>query len=1091
MVSFDRTAFATRRFFARLFVATALLVAAGAIGWHGRDLFEPTAEWEVAFEDDFEAEALSEKWIPNGGKWRIVGGQLLVESTSNAFLLLDVPVIGDVRWEADVQCLRVDPRKNAEAALFCNASKKRLTKDGYFVSLGPDEGVKLQRGDFNVAFNRNVKPPVGRTSRVLFERIGGTARFYVDGKEAVSFTDPLPITGGLGREYVGFYAWNAHTVFDNVRLLRRGSSVVVSVLEKGHVLFERGHYREAAEVYGEVAGLKPQSYLAWEATYRQALSLLEQARELIRERAGKPDNPNPQEKRLLAEAAVLAERVQNQGGPPWRQYGQALNAEILWTHCNYEQAIASALVGMENDEILRNAIRPLLSRYNQLLSFGRYQAAEMCVKALETFYPDDPTVGATALSNYASALIRGGKYVQAQIILARILQRFGNQRTHCARAYLQYAQALRKKERHQDVLDLCARIETEYADQKKELIEALLLKGGTLTALRKYEEGLAVFDQIAVNFSDFKEQVFLAMAAKSDALARLDRANEALAILDELLKNPDIPRFIVVQTLLKKGVLLDDLDRSDEAVKIFDAVLRDYDDFPEIVAQTLVTMGISRNRRGQHEDAFQFYDKALHNQYVGGRGWKSLAYLRKAMLLTNLGRAEEALPLYELAIEADPENDQRTQEAIVEKGLALTVLRRHEEARTEFERALRDHPELRNFGAAAVLFIGMNEALFGRDVAAMNYFNRVCEEYKTASQYVSRALLEKSKLLLRQGRYSEALTALDGLNESSLNYLEHAANALLIRGDVFRDMGRDADADAAYAKAATQAPGKTTPALRTILRRAELRLAAGQPDEAEALAREASRINAGADADALLFNARLRMAQGRAEEAQALCDELLKASQPTTFEAQNKTAEALLLKGEIIGAQGRYGETIGICDRIVFAYPDMRSIVANALVLKGVMLRRAVNFSDADLAFGEVAEKFPEQKAACLKAVFEKAALKSLEHNVNAAELAAALARIPERFHEAAETVKTILRAIDDKRGVLPIPDSIAPAQRNDYLYVFALFSFGAKDLTAAKAELRACLEHTLDSAKVEWPALTARELLKAWEQKPPAWANK
>jgi tetratricopeptide (TPR) repeat protein len=462
--------------------------------------------------------------------------------------------------------------------------------------------------------------------------------------------------------------------------------------------------------------------------------------------------------------------------------------------------------------------------------------------------------------------------------------------------------------------------------------------------------------------------------------------------------------------------------------------------------------------------------------------------LHKAILLKENNRPEEALALFDLALEDYSESDPKRIEPMLEKGLALRLLRRHEEAQNEFERILRNLTDHERFFPVASFYFGVGEALFGRDAAALEYFERALRTTDENSGLAFRVILEKVRLFLRQGRYAESLELLKTMDERAVRRTDQAVSAALLHGDVFRAMGRDDEAEKAYAEALKRATENRGNLSAPLLRLAELRLSAGQLAEAELSAAEARERDAHAEGS--LFTARLQWAKGRADEALTICDELLKQPQPAAFEMQRKTAAALLLKAEILYAQGRNGETINICGRIVSEFPDMRDIAAEALALMGTALRRSEKFSDAERTFGDVEKKFPEQKSACLKAALEMGALKSLGPDGAAADVSSIMMRIAEQFDEPSEIARTALALVLENKKVPPFPEIWASGRRNDLIFIMALFRFGRENLETAKNELRTCLEHTLDLAKVEWPALTAKELLNAWEKKPSVQTN-
>ncbi len=192
-------------------------------GVDGRDAAASESGWQLAYEDSFENPSLSTRWMATGGLWQLIDGELEGASSGDGYLLLDVPIRGDVRVEVTARCRPGDRFPHLEAALLCNASKVALEADGYFASFGSINGIKIQRRRRDVLVSPEPKPEAGKAYRVRLERVGGNLAVYVDGRRVSGFVDERPITGGegMGWQYVGLYLCDARTRFDDFRIYRR------------------------------------------------------------------------------------------------------------------------------------------------------------------------------------------------------------------------------------------------------------------------------------------------------------------------------------------------------------------------------------------------------------------------------------------------------------------------------------------------------------------------------------------------------------------------------------------------------------------------------------------------------------------------------------------------------------------------------------------------------------------------------------------------------------------------------------------------------------------------------------------------------
>ncbi len=294
---------------------------------------------------------------------------------------------------------------------------------------------------------------------------------------------------------------------------------------------------------------------------------------------------------------------------------------------------------------------------------------------------------------------------------------------------------------------------------------------------------------------------------------------------------------------LKKGIESINKGSSEEAINAYDRALEINPDYADAWRGKASALGI----QGKHQEAIQAFDKAIesYDKIIKanpkdadawyGRGAAldyravKMGFFNNSTQERNMYR-EEAIRSFDNAIEINP----KFAEAWKLKGAVLHMLGRYEEAAEAFNKALEIDPQLQGAQEGKALAL----AALGKKEEAEESYNKALEPYNkmiesaNSTQELTEAWLSKGFILQDQGKYEDAVKALgnatnaDPKNEMAwkikgvllwreLKKYDEAVDAFdkalqinpkdpltwMNKGDALKALGREAEADEAYAKA--------------------------------------------------------------------------------------------------------------------------------------------------------------------------------------------------------------------------------------------------------------------------------------------------
>jgi hypothetical protein len=199
---------------------TLLFVAALAVGCMPKSGSEPSAGAKAQpFSDDFERAAIGDKYKKTGGTWRLEGGALHSDGTSdhNAPLWLDHPLSKNVKVE--FTAWSTHPAVDTKIEIFGDGLRH---ESGYIVIMAGwnnqistiarlDEHEKT-RVETRTRFEK------GRKYKWLVQRTDGkTLEFFIDGKKIVEYVDSDPLFGPRNNK-LGFTNWESQPFYDDLKI---------------------------------------------------------------------------------------------------------------------------------------------------------------------------------------------------------------------------------------------------------------------------------------------------------------------------------------------------------------------------------------------------------------------------------------------------------------------------------------------------------------------------------------------------------------------------------------------------------------------------------------------------------------------------------------------------------------------------------------------------------------------------------------------------------------------------------------------------------------------------------------------------------
>lgn len=293
----------------------------------------------------------------------------------------------------------------------------------------------------------------------------------------------------------------------------------------------------------------------------------------------------------------------------------------------------------------------------------------------------------------------------------------------------------------------------------------------------------------------------------------------------------------------RRGLDLIGNNSPQEAVQAYDRAIQidpSFADAWKAKASALASAGQHQESLQAYDRAIELYDKSINADSNRSEAWyeKGSALRDRAIVMQVMGAdsqgqtryREEAVIAFEKALEIDPQYAEAWQEI----GSTLYDLGRFEESLQAFNRAMEIDPDL----PGALAGKGMALSALGNedeaDSAYGNVIDKVDGEIGNASsdQELSAAWLAKGYLLQEQGRYEEAVKALDlstradpenamawkvkgvilsiklGRHQESLEAFDRAIQidpddpeAWIGIGRILRTLGRSKDANDAFARA--------------------------------------------------------------------------------------------------------------------------------------------------------------------------------------------------------------------------------------------------------------------------------------------------
>jgi tetratricopeptide (TPR) repeat protein len=330
-----------------------------------------------------------------------------------------------------------------------------------------------------------------------------------------------------------------------------------------------------------------------------------------------------------------------------------------------------------------------------------------------------------------------------------------------------------------------------------------------------------------------------------------------------------------------------------------------------------------------------------------------LVLVNTGAILTNLGRPEEAIAVYDEVLDrfgTDPDPLPRTRVAwaLRNKGLVLGSLGRQSQAIAVFDDLIARYgtdpdPHLREPVATALFNQGRALADLGKTDKAIASYDDMVTRYGTDPDpdlrvNVAGALVFKGIALKMSGRAAEAVAACDEVvtrfgTDPDPALRKKVATALVFKGIFLDWLDRGQEAVAAFDDVVARYGTDPDPDLREQVAQAQ--------------------VNKGIALDCL----------DRPHEAVAAYDEVVtRYGTDPDPELRKKVATALVKKGRALGRVDRPQEAVAAYDEVVTRYgtgpdPELRKEVATALVKKGEALGR-VDRREALAAFDDVVTRY-------------------------------------------------------------------------------------------------------------------------------------
>jgi hypothetical protein len=210
-------------------------VAQGAANTPWTLAFPPVSGYEKAFDD----------WVQlPKNSWTIKDGTVMaagdMPKAMEYYLVSPNELVGPeedfrIEYEACALANPVDLSVITGSAIpegNVSMGDSRPERNGYCFAFGAfnNDTTELQRGMETFCENREVHIKPGQTHHCVAERIGGMVRFFVDGLEAYSVLDCLPLIG-KGHGCVGLYTCGKNHSFTGLKVFVRPTCLTPNMIQ--------------------------------------------------------------------------------------------------------------------------------------------------------------------------------------------------------------------------------------------------------------------------------------------------------------------------------------------------------------------------------------------------------------------------------------------------------------------------------------------------------------------------------------------------------------------------------------------------------------------------------------------------------------------------------------------------------------------------------------------------------------------------------------------------------------------------------------------------------------------------------------------
>ena len=316
------------------------------------------------------------------------------------------------------------------------------------------------------------------------------------------------------------------------------------------------------------------------------------------------------------------------------------------------------------------------------------------------------------------------------------------------------------------------------------------LKGEVFSQMKRYNESLGAYDKAIENVGSYRQDGHLNQTeflsyiwtSKSISLWQLTRYNESLEAVDKAVQIDPAGNY---DAWAFKGELLASLGRYNESLLAFEgaAATETANSQPEIKALPWADEGYVLMQMGRYEEADGIYQKIIGLNLTGEGADRRLAdaWRGRGNALASLEKYNESLQAFDKAIEL---NSEKAPYAWTGKGDALMASGRYDEAIISYDQALKLYPEFADAGIAhaqkgkgdSLTKLGKRDEALAAYGVAVGSFDKAIKAFNNA-------------------------TPLDKAISFTFDPYHLDANFWNSRGSALKALGRQGEADAAFAKA--------------------------------------------------------------------------------------------------------------------------------------------------------------------------------------------------------------------------------------------------------------------------------------------------